>query len=180
MWSGTIFQLACGLLGLVALGAFLARGRSRAIWLGATLFGVGYMWLEFGWQRDYSSCPYLVTEVLLDDIRTWFPAEISGVPDSEDRLLPANARILVLLERRIPIRFLEPTTLEDFLKYLRTVTADGHGKGIPVFVDPVGLQEAEVSMTSTLRAYSDDYPLKTSFAVASNILDWTIQSETAT
>jgi hypothetical protein len=49
--------------------------------------------------------------------------------------------------------FQEETPLEDVLKYIKqaTTSAPDFPAGIPIYVDPVGLQEAEKSMTSTIR-----------------------------
>jgi hypothetical protein len=51
-------------------------------------------------------------------------------------------------------------SLEDLLKHIRRATAGSDGKGIPMYVDPIGLQEAEVSMTSTSQIYAENVPLK--------------------
>jgi hypothetical protein len=48
LWSGAIFLLTCGLLVLAALGALVCRERTRDIWIGAALFGWGYLILAFG------------------------------------------------------------------------------------------------------------------------------------
>jgi hypothetical protein len=57
LWAGLTFLLTCGLLGIVALGALLGRGRSRQVWLGASVFGWGYMMLAFGWHPFHANCP---------------------------------------------------------------------------------------------------------------------------
>ena len=58
IWAGAIFMLTCGLLGLALLGAVFSRGRDRETWLGAALFGFGYLFLTFGWPSDQvSPCP---------------------------------------------------------------------------------------------------------------------------
>jgi hypothetical protein len=45
------------------------------------------------------------------------------------------------------------------------VTSALDGKGIPVVVDPIGLQEAEQSMTSTVIFDVEDVPLQTSLHI---------------
>ena len=47
--------------------------------------------------------------------------------------------------------FRDDTPLEDVLKYIKQATTTENFAGIPIYVDPVGLQEAEKSMTSTVR-----------------------------
>ena len=44
--------------------------------------------------------------------------------------------------------FANETPLEDVLKYIKSATAGPNDTGIPIYVDPVGLQEAEITMTS--------------------------------
>ena len=165
LWAGISFLLTCGLLGMVALGALIGRGPSRDIWLGAALFGWGYMILAFGWHPFHEACPYLVTGRLLDMIRPSFPAEVGGFPPCDNRAEPGNAHILKLLEEQVPIRFPSPTPLEDLLKHVKKTTTALDGKGIPIFVDPISLQEAEKSMTSTVVFDVADVPLKTSLHV---------------
>jgi hypothetical protein len=43
-WVGSTFLATCGLLGVMVLGAASSLGKRRQIWLGAALFGVGYMY----------------------------------------------------------------------------------------------------------------------------------------
>ncbi len=57
-WAGATFSLTCGLMGLVTLGAIFGRGRSREAWLGATLFGAGYLLLVFA-RPPYPALPTL-------------------------------------------------------------------------------------------------------------------------
>ncbi len=47
--------------------------------------------------------------------------------------------------------FVEDTPLEDVLKYIKQATTSMTYAGIQIYVDPIGLQEAEKSMTSTVR-----------------------------
>jgi hypothetical protein len=165
LWAGLTFFLTCGLLGLVSLGALIGRRGSRDLWLGATLFGWGYMMLAFGWHPFHATCPYLVTGLLLDSIRPSFPPVVGGFPPCDDRAEPANARILELLKQRIPMRFPTKTPLEALLKHVREATLALDGKGIPIFVDPIGLQEAEKNMTSTVVFDVEDVPLQTGLHV---------------
>jgi hypothetical protein len=170
-WSGTTFLLTCGLLVLAALGAVVCRGRAREIWLGTALFGWGYLILAFGWHPYAWECPNLVTRDVLETIRPWLPAGVSGIPAVDNIADPANARILRLLGETVGMHFNEPTPLENLLKHVRSATSRVDGEGIPIFVDPIGLQEVEQSMTSTVRLYRDDLPLKTSLHYCLRQLD---------
>ena len=70
------------------------------------------------------------------------------------------------------MRFIEDTPLEDVLKYLATATRAPYGKDIPIYLDPLGLQEAEKSLTSTVRNLEfDGVPLKTSLRLCLDQLD---------
>jgi hypothetical protein len=55
------------------------------------------------------------------------------------------------LEKRIPIRFGEGISLEDALAYIVRSTRGSNTPGTPIYVEPKGLSEAEVSMASTVR-----------------------------
>ena len=47
--------------------------------------------------------------------------------------------------------FNEETPLEDVLKYIKQATTTATYQGIPIYVDPLGLSEANKTMTSTVR-----------------------------
>ena len=64
---------------------------------------------------------------------------------------PKSQMILAKLDEPISMSFNEDTPLEDVLKYIKQATTTKTYTGIPIYVDPVGLQEAEKSMTSTVR-----------------------------
>ncbi len=55
------------------------------------------------------------------------------------------------LELHAAFSFNEETPLEDVLKYVKQVSIAPGGKGIEIYVDPMGLQEADKTMTSTIR-----------------------------
>jgi len=64
---------------------------------------------------------------------------------------PKSQQILAKLEEPISMSFNLETPLEDVLKYIRQATTTKTYAGIPIYVDPVGLQEAERSLTSTVK-----------------------------
>ena len=161
LWAGLTFLLTCVLLGFAILGALIVRDRSREIWLGAALFGWGYLILAFGLHPFQATCPYLVTGQFLSAIRPWFPSTVSGLPVTDDRTNPANIRILKMLEQPIPMRFPKETSLEDVLKYIKKATTGADGKSIPIYIDPIGLQESEKSLTSTITIDVEGVPLRT-------------------
>jgi hypothetical protein len=173
-WVGATFLTTCGLLGVTVLGVAGDHGKRRQIWLGAAIFGIGYMAMGFGRSLDGETWPILPTDHLLRAVRPWFPSLVNGFPTASDGVASMNARIGNTLEQPVPMRFNEDTPLEDVLKYLATATRGPDGKGIPIYLDPIGLQEAEKSITSTVRNLEfDGVPLKTSLRLCLDQLDLT-------
>jgi hypothetical protein len=151
LWVGSTFLATCGLLGMAILGAASGgQGKRQQIYLGAALFGVGYMILAFGRSLDNETWPSLPTDHLLYALRGWFPPVVSGFPASSAGIASANRRIREALDQPVRMRFPNETPLEDVLKYIRTATRGPDRKSIPIYVDTIGLQEAEKSMTSTV------------------------------
>ena len=56
--------------------------------------------------------------------------------------------------------FKEETPLDDVLKYIKQATTTPTHSGIPIYVDPIGLQEAERSLNSTVLIDLEDVPLR--------------------
>ena len=162
LWAGATFLSTCGLLGIAILGVAGAQGKWRQAWLGAAVFGVGYMTLAFGRSLDKETWPALPTDHLLYAVRGWFPPLASGFSTGSDGITSANARIHEALEQAVPMRFPQETPLEDVLKYIQSATRGPDDKRIPIYVEPVGLQEAEKSMTSTVAIELEGVALKTS------------------
>lgn len=162
------------LLGITILGVAGDQGKRRQIWLGAAIFGVSYMAMAFGRSLDRETWPNLPTDHLLEALRPWFPAVVSGFPTSSDGVAALNAHIWETLQRPVPMSFLEDTPLEDVLKHIQANTRGKDGKGMPIYVDPIGLQECEKSMTSTVRNIDfEGVPLKTSLGICLEQLDMT-------
>jgi RNA polymerase sigma factor (sigma-70 family) len=75
---------------------------------------------------------------------------------------PRNRVVFKKLEEPISMSFNEETPLEDVLKYIRQASTTKTYGGIPIYVDPQGLQDANVTMTSTIRNIElESIPLKT-------------------
>ncbi len=56
--------------------------------------------------------------------------------------------------------FAEETSLEEVLKYIKEATKSSElPNGIAIYVDPIGLQEAEKSLTSTIQMDLEGVPL---------------------
>ncbi len=56
--------------------------------------------------------------------------------------------------------FPDETPLSNVLAYIRQATATPTDRGLQVYVDPIGMQEAERSLNSTVQIDLDNIPLK--------------------
>ena len=83
-------------------------------------------------------------------------------------------RIIEKLDEPISMSFNEETPLEDVLKYIKQATTTATYQGIPIYVDPIGLSEADKTMTSTVRNMDlEGVPLKLTLKLLLNQLDLT-------
>lgn len=77
------------------------------------------------------------------------------------RRLEPDIMILTKLEQRVRMAFPDQTPLEDVLKYVKSASQGPNDNGIPIYVDPVGLQKAGKTMTSPIAIDLEDVPLHT-------------------
>ncbi len=70
------------------------------------------------------------------------------------------------LGEEVSFNFPNDTPLEDMLKYVKKATAGDDGKGIRIYVEPSGLQEAEKTMSTPVVIDLDEIPLKTALELA--------------
>ena len=78
-----------------------------------------------------------------------------------------SQRLAAVLARPIPLAFPNETPLSDFVKSIRGATrGPAFPESLPIYVDPLGLQEAERSMNSTITIDVSQVPLRTSLALA--------------
>jgi len=160
-FTGAMFLLTWALLGLTALGAVLDRAKRGEIWLGATLFGAGYMVLAFGRDPVPSPLPHLPSDQFLMALKQWLPRTAEGFFVSSESVAAANERILQALDQPVPMHFRDESTLEDVLKHAQAAFTSPDGKVIPIYLDPIGLQEAERTPQSVVTIDVDGVPLKT-------------------
>jgi RNA polymerase sigma factor (sigma-70 family) len=73
---------------------------------------------------------------------------------------PRSRMILAKLDEPIPMSFPADTPLDDVLKYIKQATTTSNHPGIPIYVDPTGLQEAERSLNSTVVMDLEGVPLR--------------------
>jgi hypothetical protein len=154
LWAGLAFSLTCAFNGLLILGAIRGRGPQRTICLGAALFGAGYTALIFSRPAGPPPRTHLATDPILNGLRARLAPVAQG-------LFPPNARILEALDQPIPMQFPDETSLRDLLAHIKQATATPTSSGIPIYVDPVGLQEAERSLNSTVEIDLEGVPLRT-------------------
>jgi hypothetical protein len=69
--------------------------------------------------------------------------------------------LLAKLEEPISMSFANETPLEDVLKYIKSATQGPDDTGLPIYVDPDGLQKAQKTMTSPVALDLEGVPLKT-------------------
>jgi len=81
--------------------------------------------------------------------------------DAKDEPKDKDRAVLAKLDKPIPLNF-KDAPLEDVLHFIKSATSGPGDPGIPIYVDPVGLQEAEKTMTSPVTVESKGEPLKTS------------------
>ena len=73
---------------------------------------------------------------------------------------PKTKSIQAKLDQPIAMSFPNETPLEDVLKYIKTATQDANDTGIPIYVDPLGMQEADKTLTSPVSIDLEGVPLK--------------------
>jgi hypothetical protein len=87
----------------------------------------------------------------------------------EDR--PPAQSTSLRLETPISMCFPNETPLEDILKYIKSATQGSNDTGIPIYVDPLGLNEAGKTMTSPVVLDLVGVPLRISLRLLLKQLD---------
>ena len=160
-WPGLMLLLTWGVIGVAILGAVGNSGRQRLRWLGAALFGAGYMAIIFA-DPYFSPWPHQMVDDAVRTVFPWLAPFEPAYPPSSPEIAAANARIRTTLDRPITLHFPHETPLEDVLKFITSNVRCADGNRLPVYVDPIGLKEAEKSMQSTVEIDIEGVPLKTS------------------
>jgi hypothetical protein len=152
LWAGSTYLPTWWLLGLTAAGALFGRGRRREFWIGATFFGAGFMILLFNrlTYDVYDPQSFLPTVRFVEAVRPGFESVAAGFNADPNSVAAANARIHKALKQPVSMRFPDGTTLKNLLMYVQEETLEPGGKAIQIFVDPIGLGEAEKRMGSTV------------------------------
>lgn len=155
-------MLTLGLLTVAILAVVYRREARRAFWLGFVILGWGYMALAWASGREG-----LVTSGILDALHSMAPARRptaafasafgpAGLdPDIQNRLIHKK------LEEPVSMSFANETPLEDVLKYIKSATQGPIDSGIPIYIDPAGLQAAGKTVTSPVQLDIEGIPLRT-------------------
>ncbi len=159
--EGTASVVVLATLTGLAISVIIAidrRGSERAYWRGFALLGWGYMALtsNFWWDAG-TSRPDLPTTLLnarmYEQMR---PSPHLGTPSSPMARHvwqgnPVTSAIRAQLALPISMPFPNETPLEDVIKYIQTATSSpALPQGIPIYVDPLGLRDAGVTMAFTV------------------------------
>jgi hypothetical protein len=82
------------------------------------------------------------------------------------------ARVWLKLQQPVSMPFAQETPLEDVIKYIKSSTqSDDLPQGIPIYVDPAGLQEAEQTTQSPVTLELEGFPLATTLDLLLKQLD---------
>jgi len=173
--AGATYLLTWWLVGLTSLGALSARGRRREFWMGASLFGTGFMILIFirpyphgGEEPEY----FLPTARFLEAMRPRLAALVGRLSTDFKSMVATGAHIERALNQPVTIDFPDGTTFQDFLRYVQEETRGPNGEVIPIYVDPIGLAEAEKRMESKMRGvHLERVALRTSLRLCLRQLD---------
>jgi RNA polymerase sigma factor (sigma-70 family) len=91
------------------------------------------------------------------------PAPAPGSKPGKDA---RSLAVLAKLEEPVAMSFANETPLEDILKYIKQATTGPNFAGIPIYVDPIGLQEAERTLNSTVQIDLEGVPLRRTLQLA--------------
>jgi hypothetical protein len=88
-------------------------------------------------------------------------AAIAADDPKDPAIAAKNKAIVAKLAEPIPLKF-KDAPLEDVLKFIKKASQGAKDNGIPIYVDPIGLQEAEKTMKSPVSIDAKAEPLKLS------------------
>ncbi len=162
VWFGATILFTLAILGLAVLGSVFDRGKRRARWLGACLFGLGYAGLMMIGSPELQLWPDRVADAFLRGAEPLMQKVVRGYPELQARsIFAANARATRALERLIAFHFNDPTQLEDVLRYVRRVAVAPDSSMVEIYVNPVGLRKVQKTLWSTVQGVElDDVPIK--------------------
>jgi hypothetical protein len=110
--------------------------------------------------------PQFAVNRLLVAVRAWIPTVVGEYPAGSPAVALANARILRLLDRSIPMRFPNGTPLRDVLAYVAAATRSKDGHEIPLYLDPNSIDDQEKVLGTPVRMNLEEVPLRTTLELA--------------
>jgi RNA polymerase sigma factor (sigma-70 family) len=88
--------------------------------------------------------------------------EATGIPGAESDDPVGDKIIRAALEKPLAMAFASETPLEDVIKYIRSATQEpGMDQGLPIYLDPTGLQETDKTASSPVTLSLEGIKLKT-------------------
>jgi hypothetical protein len=103
--------------------------------------------------------PGMAPEAINRGLR-WSNAALAAQVASRDTE-PKSKATFKKLDEPISMSFSSDTALEDVLKYIKQATSVPNSNGIPIYVDPKGLKDADATLQSPIRLDLEGVPLKT-------------------
>jgi len=97
--------------------------------------------------------------------------------DAPPRTVP-ETKTWLKLQAIVPVNFPDGTSLQDLVKFVRESTRDvGNGlpRGIPIYVDPQGLNDVDKTMASTVTIDLDGIPLGKALRLAVQTLGMVVE-----
>ncbi len=85
---------------------------------------------------------------------------LAAQPTPKRPLTPRAAKTWEKLGKDLDFSLAKETPLEEVLKYIKEATGGKNDPGIPIYLDPVGLQEAEKTPTAPVTLDLKDIPIK--------------------
>lgn len=185
IYLGLAGFVTCSLLGMTIIGTIGNRGPRRLIWLGAALFGWGFLGLVTHSnlvQVLYPSRLHVEHPIVAHvdelirisdstntvDLARALP-RINLVLDEDS---PKRAQILATLERPIAINFAHLTPLDNALEQLREATrTPSLPHGLSFYVDPNALLQVEKTAKSPVKLVMEDVPLRLTLRLLLRQLD---------
>ncbi|WP_165227271.1 hypothetical protein [Aquisphaera insulae] len=159
LWAGVTFLLTCACFGWMTLTAIFSRGRPRARWLGAFLFGVGYLAL-ISWYSVDPSWAEIPGDRLIAVLRPYLHIIPTERRAETEGIAGANARILKALDQPFTFHFPNDVPLGEVLNDISTkvYTEDGHP--LPIYVNPIDMVEADRTLESKVTLAVEGVPLR--------------------
>ena len=171
-WVGFLV-LGWGYLGAALVSDWVNPGTTPAQGKGGA--GGGY-WASY--LEPTTPQRWLITSTFLDAARPSLQASShGGVPLMRIASFlggndPRSRAIINVLNRPLSMPFANETPLEEILKYIKTMTTGpGLPEGIPIYVDPIGFQEAEKTLSSPVTINLEGVPLRKTLALLLRGLD---------